>query len=374
MEKEMHKDAVRMDGGAGMKSQRPEREERLRIGITPGEGLDFDYEVLARLFADTSAFETALPFVYGSARKLVDAARRVGLNEASPIVQRSILDVKGKRLQMVEPERSGDTSQRDIYAILQEVVSDLKGGHLRALVSLPLVESNVRQAHPEFKNQAVAVASAFPGNPFRMLLCGNLRLSFLTTVRREDSETYLSNQRIEQRIRDLYQTLQMDFSISTPRIAVLGMNKDLQSDRITLPGTQRIMPVVNNLFENGIPVFGPFPARAFFASQDIKAFDAVLCMYKEQMEMCIENRPREDMCYFTASLPVTHLEPMLIGNDLDVSFRALFRAVCLAMDMDAARQQNRLLAENPLGYSVMRPGRRDNKEEDSSEKVPGDIQ
>ncbi len=363
-----------MDGGAGMKSQRPEREERLRIGITPGEGLDFDYEVLARLFADTSAFETALPFVYGSARKLVDAARRVGLNEANPIVQRSILDVKGKRLQMVEPERSGDASQRDIYAILQEVVSDLKGGHLRALVSLPLVESNVRQAHPEFKNQAVAVASAFPGNPFRMLLCGNLRLSFLTTVRREDSETYLSNQRIEQRIRDLYQTLQMDFSISTPRIAVLGMNKDLQSDRITLPGTQRVMPVVNNLFENGIPVFGPFPARAFFASQDIKAFDAVLCMYKEQMEMCIENRPREDMCYFTASLPVIHLEPMLIGNDLDVSFRALFRAVCLAMDMDAARQQNRLLAENPLGYSVMRPGRRDSKEEDSSEKVPGDIQ
>ena len=135
MEKEMHKDAVRMDGGAGMKSQRPEREERLRIGITPGEGLDFDYEVLARLFADTSAFETALPFVYGSARKLVDAARRVGLNEANPIVQRSILDVKGKRLQMVEPERSGDASQRDIYAILQEVVSDLKGGHLRALVS-----------------------------------------------------------------------------------------------------------------------------------------------------------------------------------------------------------------------------------------------
>ena len=240
---------------------------------------------------------------------------------------------------------------------------------------MPINEGNVRQKYPDFKNQAVSVASAFPGNPFRMLLCENLRLSFLTTVRREDSESYLSNQRIEQRIRDLYRTLQMDFSITTPRIAVLGMNKDLQSDRITLPGTQRIMPVVNSLFESGMPVFGPFPARAFLASQDIRAFDAILCMYKEQMEMCIENRRREDMCYFTASLPVIHIETMPVaGDDLDTAFRSMFRAVCLAMDMDAARQQNRLLTENPLGYASYRSNRRENKDDDVSERMLAEEQ
>lgn len=374
MEKEMHKGGGRSEF-RGTRPQKTEKEERLRIGITPGEGLDFDYEILARLFADTSAFETALPFVYGSAKKLMEAARRIGISEANPLVQHNIVDVKGRRVQVVEPERPEDASERDIYSIFQEVVADLKGGHLRALVSMPINEGNVRQKYPDFKNQAVSVASAFPGNPFRMLLCENLRLSFLTTVRREDSESYLSNQRIEQRIRDLYRTLQMDFSITTPRIAVLGMNKDLQSDRITLPGTQRIMPVVNSLFESGMPVFGPFPARAFLASQDIRAFDAILCMYKEQMEMCIENRRREDMCYFTASLPVIHIETMPVaGDDLDTAFRSMFRAVCLAMDMDAARQQNRLLTENPLGYANYRSNRRENKDDDVSERMLAEEQ
>lgn len=374
MERDMHKGSMRAEPRWAGRSQRPEKEERLRIGITPGEGTDSDYGILARLFAESSAFETALPFAYGSAKKLVEAARRIGINEANPLVQRNILDVKGRRVQVVEPERPEDAPDRDIYSIFQEVVADLKGGHLRALVSLPINEGNVRQSHPDFKNQAVSVASAFPGNPFRMLLCGTTRLSFLTTVKREDSESYLSNQRIEQRLRDLYRTLQMDFSITAPRIAVLGMNKDLQSDRITLPGTQRIMPVVNALLESGMPVFGPFPARAFFMSGEAQAFDAVLCMYKEQMEMCIENRRREDMCYFTASLPVIHIETMPVGDDLETAFRSLFRAVCLAMDMDAARQQNRLLNESPLGYASCRANRRDVKDDDIPEKMLAEDQ
>ena len=179
----MHKGSMRAEPRWAGRSQRPEKEERLRIGITPGEGTDSDYGILARLFAESSAFETALPFAYGSAKKLVEAARRIGINEANPLVQRNIVDVKGRRVQVVEPERPEDAPDRDIYSIFQEVVADLKGGHLRALVSLPINEGNVRQSHPDFKNQAVSVASAFPGNPFRMLLCGTTRLTFQSTDR-----------------------------------------------------------------------------------------------------------------------------------------------------------------------------------------------
>ena len=103
-------------------------------------------------------------------------------------------------------------------------------------------------------------------------------------------------------------------------------------------------------------------------------FDAVLCMYKEQMEMFVENCRREDMCYFTASLPVIHIETMPVGDDLDEAFRSLFRAVCLAMDMDAARQQNRLLNENPLRYANYRSSRRDGRDDDVSERMLAEDQ
>ena len=62
------------------------------------------------------------------------------------------------------------------------------------------------------------------------------------------------------------------------------------------------------------------------------------------------------------------------GDDLDTAFRSMFRAVCLAMDMDAARQQNRLLNENPLRYANYRSSRRDGRDDDVSERMLAEDQ
>lgn len=372
MEKENNRNE--QQGRSGYKVQRSEREERLRIGISQGDGNPFQYEALARLFADSSIFDTALPFVYGSHYRLMAAGKAIGLNEMNPIVQNQIHEIKGKRLQVFLPqaESISEYTILDPFEMLQNAVTHLREGQLRALVSLPVSEEEVRQQHNQFKNQAMTVAQSFPGNPFRMLICRKIRMSFLTTVRREDSEKYLSSERIEQRIRDLYQTLKSDFSITTPRIAVLGMNKDLDSDRITLPGEQNIKPVVTALFESGMPVFGPYPAKSFLSGHDMDAFDAALCMYKEQMEMRLEKLPPEECCYYTAALPVIHVEPVFGGLDREGAFRSLLNSVYLAMDIDASRQMYRKLTENPLRYAsvaTLRKEGKEPKEEESPEKL-----
>lgn len=367
----MEKESVRNEHTRmASKSLRTEKEERLRIGIFQGDGSVFQYEAIARFFSENNLFETALPFVYGSASKLAAASKSLGLGELNPQNQNQIQDVKGRRLQVLSwiggESIETEIDKEDPFLLMRRIVEDLKNGHLRALVSLPVSEENIRSRHPEFKNQAMTVAQAFPGNPFRMLLCGStLRLSFLTTVRREDSESYLSSQRIGQRIRDLYQTIKSDFSITAPRIAVLGMNKDLAADRLTLHDTDRIRPVVASLFEEGIPVFGPYPANAFFRSLEMQAFDAVLCMYKEQMEICLPFYAKEDICYYTAALPVVHLEPVFAGLNQEEAFRSLFRAACTAMDIDASRSLYRRLTENPLPYaSQSASARKEMREED----------
>lgn len=357
----------------GSKPGRQEREDRFRIGITHGEGGDAQYEALVRMYSDNTIFDSALPFIYGSHFRLMAAGKNLGINDVNPIVQSQIHEVRGRKMQVFLPqaESISEYTSLDTYDLLVSAVGHLRDGHVRALVSLPVCEDRIRQEHSDFKNQAMMVAQSFPGNPFRMLICGKTRLSFLTTVRREDSESYLSCERIEQRIRDMYQTLKSDFGITTPRIAVLGMNKDLDSDRITLPGTQKIKPVVTALFESGMPVFGPYPAKAFFESKDQHAFDAVLCMYKEQMEMRLSQLPKSECCYYTAALPVIHVEPVFSNLDPDMVFRSLMRAVYLTIDIDNNRQLYRQLTENPLKYNTSVHSRRESKEkeEESAEKL-----
>lgn len=324
---------------------------RLHVGITPGDATPLHYAALARLFSDSSIFESLLPFVYGSPVLFTQAIEKFEGNDLNLQVQAHIQDIKGKRVQLINPQAGSEETEDNAYMALQMGIQHLGQGHLRALVSLPLNEENVRRLHADFKNQAVAVAEVFSGNPFRMLLARTMRLSFLTTASRPDMASYLTSQRIEQRLRALYEVLQSDFSITTPRIAVLSADTQNHS-QYTEIDKKVTTPLINNLFENGMPVFGPYPAKDFFNKPGAQAFDAVLCMYKEQMEQVFERYPKEDCCYYTASLPIVHVEPVFGGN-VESAFRSVFRALCMAADIDAARQQNRKLTEDPLGYHAV---------------------
>ena len=167
-------------------------------------GIFLHYGALARLFSDNTIFDSVLPFVYGSAKGLLQAAEKTGREDLKVLTQRQIQDIKGRNVQVLEPQELSEEDGEDVLAPLQSGIRHLAEGHLNALVSLPLDEAKARQKHADFKNQAVAVAEVFSANPFRMLLARSMRLSFLTTANRPDMAAYLNAQRIEQRLRGLY--------------------------------------------------------------------------------------------------------------------------------------------------------------------------
>ena len=143
---------------------------RLRVGITPGDGSPLHYGALTRLFSDNTIFDSVLPFVYGSAKGLLQAAEKTGREDLKVLTQRQIQDIKGRNVQVLEPQELSEEDGEDVLAPLQSGIRHLAEGHLNALVSLPLDEAKARQKHADFKNQAVAVAEVFSANPFRMLL------------------------------------------------------------------------------------------------------------------------------------------------------------------------------------------------------------
>jgi len=120
----------------------------------------------------------------------------------------------------------------------------------------------------------------------------------------------ISKEKIKKQIRVLNQTLIEDFSITKPKIAVLGLNPHSGDGGVI--GNEEIeiiAPAIKELSDNGILAFGPFPADSFFQPNKYKSFDAVLAMYHDQGLAPFKTLAYEEGVNYTAGLPFIRTSP-----------------------------------------------------------------
>ena len=78
-------------------------------------------------------------------------------------------------------------------------------------------------------------------------------------------------------------SLQQDFGIGKPKIAVLGINPHSgDNGTIGTEDEQILKPSIKKLFQEGQLVFGPFSADSFFTNGKHLKYDAVLAAYHDQ--------------------------------------------------------------------------------------------
>ncbi len=88
---------------------------------------------------------------------------------------------------------------------------------------------------------------------------------------------------IEKKIKIIYKTLQQDFRISQPKIAVLGINPHSGDNGVIGKEDEEVMkPTLEKIRNSGKMVFGPYSADSFFGSGNYKNFDAVVAAYHDQ--------------------------------------------------------------------------------------------
>ena len=136
-----------------------------------------------------------------------------------------------------------------------------------------------------------------------------------------------------------HKTLQKDFGISTPRIAVMGLNPHYGDGG--LYGKEEIdtiIPAIKEVREKGLLVFGPFSADGFFGSAAWLKYDGVLCMFHDQAMVPFKTLAVDGGVNFTAGLPVIRTAPDH-GTGYDIANRNVanpdsFRhAIYLAIDV-----------------------------------------
>ena len=112
------------------------------------------------------------------------------------------------------------------------------------------------------------------------------------------------------KIKLICDSLQNDFKISKPRIALLGLNP--HSGDQGLIGKEElkvIIPTLNKANNNEFNIFGPFSADGFFSSRNYKNYDGILAMYHDQGLIPFKLLSNNNGVNFTAGLPFVRTSP-----------------------------------------------------------------
>ncbi len=336
-----------------------------RIGITTGDLNGIGLEVIIKTLADEKLLKYFTPIIYGSA-KVVSYHKNIAIQgpfnfqtaENGATASEGKIAVVNCWQDAVNIELGQMTAEGGKYAYLslERAVQELRDGKIDALVTAPIHKKAMESANFENIGHTEYLGIAFGiDEPLMLLVSDNLRVGVVTGhVPLSAVSGLISKTRIIEKIRQMNQTLKVDFGLERPVIAVLGLNPHAgDGGLIGNEDESVIMPAIVEAKKSGIMVSGPHPADGFFGSGAFKKVDGILAMYHDQGLIPFKALSFGHGVNFTAGLPVVRTSPDhgvafdLAGKSLadPSSFRA---ALFLALDVFRQRRQYAEWHANPL--------------------------
>jgi 4-hydroxythreonine-4-phosphate dehydrogenase len=239
---------------------------------------------------------------------------------------------------------------------LEAAVKDLKQNSIDVLVTAPINKHNMQSSDFNFAGHTEYLAQKFDTEDHLMLMISDLlRIGVVTGhMPLKNVPSAISSESIINKLKVLNKTLKMDFRLTKPRIAVLGLNPHA-GDHGFLGDEEEttIIPAVQAAKKDGILAFGPYPADGFFASEDLVKFDAVLAMYHDQGLIPFKALAYDKGVNFTAGLPFVRTSPAhgtayeIAGKD-KASPESFRQAIYKACEIYENRQEYLGLTNDPL--------------------------
>lgn len=339
---------------------------KIKVGITHGDTNGVGYELIFKTFADAGMLELCTPVVYGAAkvasyhRKALGMATNYRLVASAAEAQENALNFINTfdgevKIDLGHPDAE---SGRQAYVALERAVQDCKDGHIDALVTAPICKAGIQcdgfrfAGHTEYLQDRLGAE----GDESLMILCSDaLRVALATThLPLNAVPAAITKENIVRKARLLHGSLRRDFLISAPRVAILALNPHGGDDGLL--GTEErdaILPAIEELREDGLACFGPYPADGFFGAGHYAAFDGVLAMYHDQGLAPFKALTGTEGFNFTAGLPVVRTSPDH-GTASDIAGKGVasessFRkAVYAAIDIYRNRAADDEARQNPL--------------------------
>jgi 4-hydroxythreonine-4-phosphate dehydrogenase len=200
------------------------------------------------------------------------------------------------------------------YALvsLHDAVEALKKGNIHGLVTAPIHKKNIQSEAFNYSGHTPYLKDAFGVNDVVMLMVAeNMRVAVVTEhVPVSEIAKHITKENILSKLKILNRSLQKDFGIEKPKIAVLGLNPHAGDEGLIGNEEETIIkPAIKDAKQQNILAFGPYSADAFFARGQHEKFDAVLAMYHDQGLIPFKSLAIGEGTNYTAGLPVVRTSP-----------------------------------------------------------------
>ena len=335
------------------------------IGISCGDLNGIGIELIIKAFADNRILELCTPVIFASNKVINFYRKSVADTNFNYQVTREFNRLNNKQINLfncweeevvITPGQLTDIGGKYAVLSLQTAVAALKQKQIDGLVTAPIHKKNIQTGEFSFTGHTPYLKSVFGVNDVAMMLCaGNFRVALVTEhIPVSEVAKHITKEAILSKLTIIHQSLQKDFGIDKPRIAVLGLNPHAGDEGLIGNEEETVIkPAIKEAKNNNMLVIGPYSADAFFARGGHDKFDAVLAMYHDQGLIPFKTLASGEGVNYTAGLPGVRTSPDhgvafdIAGKDkADVS--SFITAVFECIDIINRRNEYEENRKNPL--------------------------
>jgi 4-hydroxythreonine-4-phosphate dehydrogenase len=337
----------------------------IRVGISIGDVNGIGPEIIIKALGDNRLLLDCTPIIYGSSKTISYYKKAVKqfnftfqtCRNASEAVNRkvNVVNVWDEEIKF-DLGKATEVGGKFAFLSLEAATQDLSEGKIDVLVTAPISKEAMSMSGFEFPGHTEYLADKAGSAEVLMMMVGqNLRVALACThIPLKEVSAYLTKELIVQKIKILEKSLINDFGIIRPKIAVFGLNPHAgENGKMGDEEIQTIIPAINQVKNDGVLAFGPFPADGFFGSNAMSQYDAVLAMYHDQGLTAFKALSFDDGVNFTAGLPIIRTSPDH-GTAFDIVAKGIANeqsmrsAIYLAMDIHKNHIVRKEMLKNPL--------------------------
>lgn len=330
--------------------------DKVRVGITAGDINGIGLEVILKALSNERILDYCTPIIYGSSKVVSYHKNIVGLGNLSfqPISDATrpseskvnVLNCWQDDVMIQLGKISGEAGKY-AYIALDRAFRDLDNGLIDVLVTAPINKKSMKMADFPFMGHTDFLASKYENrDALMMMIDDQMKMALVTAhVPLGDVKPLITRESLTDALNSLILSLQQDFGIESPHVAVLGLNPHA-GDEGTIGEEEQeiIMPVILEFKEKGFLVSGPYGADGFFGARMASKFDAVLAMYHDQGLIPFKAQAFDTGVNYTAGLPIIRTSPdhgtaLPIAGKNQADPQSMRNAIYLAIDTFRKRKQ-----------------------------------
>ncbi len=291
------------------------------IGISCGDLNGIGIELIIKTFSDNRILEHCTPVIFASGKAINFYRKSIPETNFNFQNIKDFSRINSKQVNLfncweeevqITPGQLTDIGGKYAVLSLQTAVAALKQKQIDGLVTAPIHKKNIQSAEFSFTGHTPYLKNIFGVNDVVMMLCaGDFRVALVTEhVPVSEIAKHITKENIISKLKIINQSLQKDFGIDKPRIAVLGLNPHAGDEGLIGNEEEMIIkPAIKEAKNNNLLVIGPYSADAFFARRSFEKFDAVLAMYHDQGLIPFKTLATGEGVNYTAGLPSIRTSP-----------------------------------------------------------------